>query len=302
LTTTRIDIRSRLEHGDRLVLDGANSTEFKRRGIISSINPDGTVNEGITTWSARVAIEAPEHLWQVHEDYLRAGADIVTTNTFNTSRSKLILRGLDFLADRAEELTRCAAEITVQARDSIRPDAYVAGSISQPLYNDRFITVNEMADEYRQQAAVLAETGVDVILLEYTRTVQEAVIAIDAVTEFGLPVFLGMANVTTDGTLEGSVPVEALVDALRNHPPDVIMTMCSRPLAVSATLPSLHKEFDGPKGGYSNIVNMTDDFLPDAYSTIVRDWLHSSAQIVGGCCGTTPAHIAAVRGAVDEAR
>ncbi len=301
MNTTRPDIRSRLEHGDRLVLDGANSKELKRRGIINSANPDGTINEGITTNSARAAVEAPEHLRQIHEDYLLAGADVVTTNTFNTSRSKLFMRRLDFLADSAEELTRRAAEITVQARNCRQPDAYVAGSISEPLYKERSITDGEMADEYRQQAAVLAETGVDVILLEYTRTVREAVIAMDAVSEFGLPVFLGMTNVTPDGTLEEGVPVKALVEALHGHRPDAVVTMCSRPLAISATLPKLRDEFDGPIGGYSNITRMNDKFSPDVYAAIVRDWLDSSAQIVGGCCGTTPAHIAEVRRVVDEA-
>ncbi len=294
------DIRARLEHGERLVLDGANSTELKRRGIITSVGPEGTVNEGMTTNSARAAIEAPEHLRQVHEDYLLAGADIVTTNTFKTSRSKLVMRRLDFLADRAEELTRRAAEITIQARDRIKPEAYVAGSISAPRYKDRPITDSEMADEYRHQAAVLADTGVDVILLEYTRTIQEAVIALDAVSELGLPVFLGMANVTLNGTLEDGVPVHALIDALSDHRPDAILTMCSRPMAVSATMPNLHEKFDGPIGGYSNIVRMTDESSPDAYAAVCRGWLDSSAQIVGGCCGTTPAHIAALRAVVDE--
>jgi methionine synthase I (cobalamin-dependent) len=146
---TRPDIRARLARGDRLVLDGANSTELKRRGIITSVSPDGTVNKGITTNSARAAIEAPEHLQRVHEDYLLAGADIVTTNTFNTSRSKLVMRRLDFLADRADELTRRATEIALQARDHVRPEAYVAGSISAPRYKDRPITDSEMTDEYR---------------------------------------------------------------------------------------------------------------------------------------------------------
>lgn len=122
----------------------------------------------------------------------------------------------------------------------------------------------------------------------------------NAVSDFGLPVFLGMANVTLGGTLEDTVPVETLIDALSDHRPDAILTMCSRPMGVSTTLPNLRENFDGPIGGYSNIVRMTDEFSPDAYAGVVRGWLDSSAQIVGGCCGTTPAHIAAVRGVLDE--
>ena len=289
------NIVSRLTDGDRLLLDGANGTELKRRGVTRFVNPDGSVREGITRHSANAIMDAPNEVRQIHEDYLRAGADVVTTNTFNTNRGKLIGRGLPHLADRAEEYTNAAAELTIAARDDVKPEAYVAGSISTPHMGKDYIAEIDPVDEYRTQAKTLANAGVDVLALEYVRTVEAAVLAMDAVSHFGVPVFLGMANVTPEGTLEDGRPVEDLVEALKGREPAAILTMCSRPDGIAATLPKLRAAFEGPVGGYSNLVQISDEYAPSAYASAVRGWVDDGAQVVGGCCGSTPEHIAALR-------
>ncbi len=297
---TRRDLVSVLAGGERLLLDGANGTELKRRGITNSRNPDGTANRGITSRSATAVVEAPEQLGGIHEDYLRAGADIVTTNTFNTSRSQLMSRGLGHLADLAEEYTRRAAEITLVARDRVKPQSWVAGSISAPRRRRTAMAEDDMAEEYRVQAKVLVEAGVDVLLLEYVRDLAVAVLALDAVAGFGVPVFLGICNVTTEGTLDDGEAVDRLAETLGGRQADAVLTMCSRPDAISATLPRLRQGFGGPMGGYSNIVDMAEKYTPEAYAESVGQWLAMGAQIVGGCCGSTPDHIAALRPLVDQ--
>src|SRR5437868_9300278 len=114
------DIRDRLREGDILLLDGATGSELGRRGVNVS---KGSTKEKLGPWSATANVDAPNLVRQVHEDYLRIGADIITSNNFWTSRPRLAMIGL---ADQWEEYARAAGEIAVQARDSVNSDAYVA--------------------------------------------------------------------------------------------------------------------------------------------------------------------------------
>ena len=124
-----IDVR--LRRGDRLLMDGGAGSEIQRRGI--AITRGWDTAGDINSWSARALGEAPDIVREVHEDYLRAGADIVITNSFWANRTRM---GMDGMADRSEEYTRLAGEIAVAARDAVNPEAYVAGGIAPPL-NER---------------------------------------------------------------------------------------------------------------------------------------------------------------------
>jgi S-methylmethionine-dependent homocysteine/selenocysteine methylase len=127
-----------------------------------------------------------------------------------------------------------------------------------------------------------------------------AELAVQAVAEVGLPVFLGIANATTKGTMEYADSTDQLVEALGEHGPDAILTMCSRPDGISATLPNLRNSFDRPIGGYSNLTRIQNRYPPQTYAQTARGWLDAGAQIIGGCCGSTPDHIAALRALIDE--
>src|SRR5205823_6078926 len=118
----RRDIRQRLANGERLLLDGATGSELERRGVnvAKGVTPEG----GLGAWSATAMGDAPEMVRAVHEDYLRLGADIITTNSYNTNRGIL---GIVGLADKMEEYTRLSVEIAKEARDRLAPDAYIAG-------------------------------------------------------------------------------------------------------------------------------------------------------------------------------
>ncbi len=282
-----IDVR--LRRGDRLLMDGGTGSEIQRRGIAIARGWD-TAGD-INSWSARALGEAPDIVREVHEDYLRAGADIIITNSFWANRTRM---GMDGMADRSEEYTRLAGEIAVAARDAVNPDAYVAGGIAPPLNE-----APQNGPELAEQARALADAGVDVMLAEYVGSVGDCVVAVEAVGGVGLPVFLGVKHV--DRYLADP---DSLVEALGGRRVDCILAMCSAPEYVTDRLPALRAAFDGPIGAYANIgyryhTTAEDDLFgehtPERYAGYGRGWLDAGAQIVGGCCATGPEHIEALR-------
>ena len=285
----REDIAVRLRRGGRLLMDGGTGSEIQRRGIAITRGWD-TVGD-INSWSARALGEAPDVVRDVHVDYLEAGADVIITNSFWANRTRM---GMDGMADRSEEYTRLAGEIAVRARDTVNSDAYVAGGIAPPLNE-----APQNGPELAEQAAVLADAGVDVILAEYVGSVADCVTAVEAVGSVGLPVFLGVKHVDSYLADPGR-----LVQALKGRRVDCILAMCSAPQYIDATLPGLRAAFDGPIGAYANIgyrYNTTaDDDLfgehtPARYAEYARHWLDVGAQVVGGCCATGPEHVEALR-------
>jgi S-methylmethionine-dependent homocysteine/selenocysteine methylase len=308
----RPEIRERLAAGTPLVLDGAMGSELQRRGVWVS---HGATPEKLGAWSATAMRDAPEIVREIHEDYFRAGADIATTNSFWTNSIKLALVGL---AGRAAEYTRQAGQIAVEARDRLRPDGYVAGGMAPPWGGRAPVDPVDLPREFAMQARALKEAGVDLLLLEYIGYVDDIVAALDAVGPTDLPVMVGIRHIRDDGTMQYGETYDQLVAALGERKVDALLLMCSSPQAISAGLPKLRQAFSGPIGAYPNIGyhragNALDqgrqwhDLDTTSYTPadLARDgatWLGMGAQIVGGCCGTTPEHIAALRRVVPQAK
>ena len=181
-------IMDRLSAGDILLMDGATGSELGRRGVNVS---KGSTMESLAVWSGSANIDAPNVVRQVHEDYLKIGADIIISNNFWTSRPKLETIGE---ADNWEAYTRAGGEIALQARDNVNPEAYVAGGVAPP---DK-----DVRKEFEDQSRVLADVGVDFMLPEYVGTIKNSVIAVDACATSGLPVFLGVCHLDNDGVME----------------------------------------------------------------------------------------------------
>jgi homocysteine S-methyltransferase len=293
----------RLNNRRPILLDGATGTELTRRAV----------NTGLPLWSASALLEAPEVLFQIHTDYLRAGAEVLTANTFRTHRRSLA-KGGPALAERARELTFQAVQI---AREAIHkfPNAserFVAGSLS-PL-EDSYLPdlVPPQADceqEHAEMARHLAEAGADLILVETMNTVREAVAATQAARATGLPVLTSFVC-RTDGRLFSGESVTEAVSAIA-------------PLGVAGLLinctpaPTIHQPFrelstalqrqpvprSMIRGLYANIGHTNDidgwtntaEVTPLEYARLAAEWLKLGAGLLGGCCGTTPGHIAAVR-------
>jgi len=315
-------ILDRLSEGEVLLMDGGTGTELQRRGVnvakgTSTTARPYTTSKGVTTqerlgvWSAAANVDAPSVVRNIHEDYLRLGADIIISNNFYTSRAMMAIVGEE---DRWEEYTRLGGELAVQARDEVNAEAYVAGGFAPPYDGD-------LRQELEGQVRVLAKAGVDVMLPEYLTgslmhdtPISDCITAVDACAASGLPVFLGICNVSEKGTLMRGESFQELVAALKGHTVDGILLMCSSPEEISACLPSLRKAFDGPVGAYGNLnyaweknpkwgsspdeplyVLDIGEYTPKRYAEFAGQWKEMGAQIIGGCCGTTPEHIEALR-------
>ncbi len=315
-------ILDRLSEGEVLLMDGGTGTELQRRGVnihkgtSTTVRPYTTskgvkAQERLGVWSAAANVDAPSVVRNIHEDYLRLGADIIISNNFYTSRAMMAIVSEE---DRWEEYTRLGGELAVQARDEVNAEAYVAGGFSPPYDGD-------LRQEFEGQARVLAGAGVDVMLAEYMAgstvhdtPILDCVTAVDACAATGLPVFLGICNISDKGTLMRGESYQELVAALKGHAVDGILLMCSRPEEISACLPNLRKAFDGPVGAYGNLNYAWEDnpewgsspdepfyvldvgeYTPKRYAEFAGQWKEMGAQIIGGCCGTTPDHIEALR-------
>ena len=303
-------IVERLEAGQKLLLDGGTGSELQRRGVdVSKRTADGSIG----AWSATANVDAPDAVRAVHEDYLRVGADIITTNSFWSNRTRLARLGQ---ADRMEEYTRVSVELARAAVDESGFDAYVAGSMAPPTGRrspgNMAVSSDDLAGEFRDQAAVLAEAGSDFILLEYVSTVEEATTLVSAAAETGLPVFHGLKHFDAAGTMASNEDAVDAVHAIEGLPVAAVLDMCSPPEEITAVFPRVREAFEGPIGAYANIGYWGDskapsdatrqwhridvgENSPDRYAEYARGWLAEGAQIIGGCCASGPEHIAALR-------
>ena len=276
---TRENILERLRVGDVLVHDGATGTELEARGVDCDSGD----------WSATANLEAPDVLRAIHEDYLRAGADIITANNYGTGPSYLDRIGE---GERWRNYSQAGLEIALAARDAINPEAYVAGGMHPG---------GVLGQEYTQRARLLADGGADFILAEYVPSVSDCVGAVQACAEIDLPLFLGVGNLSEDGNLADGTPVETLVSALQGHPVDGLLFMCTFPPRVSKALPRLRDSFSGFIGAYPHGgLPSNPEYTPEVLAEYAHTWKEMGAQVIGGCCGTGPSHIAALSSVVKE--
>jgi S-methylmethionine-dependent homocysteine/selenocysteine methylase len=303
-----------LQSGRVLVLDGATGTELDRRGV----------DTALPLWSARALIVAPEIVRQVHCDYLDVGADIITTNTFRTHRRTLMRAGI---GERARELTQFAVQLAREAIDQSGRAAYSAGSMSplEDCYSPALVSSDEeLRVEHLEMAHDLAEAGCDLLLVETMNTIREAVIAAECATATGLPVCVSFVvgpqgrppdqhtvdheDAAAPLMLLSGESIPAAVAALIDVKPAAIMVNCVPLAYADRACDELRAAQHGSIGLYANVGHvdnvfgwtLTDDVQPAAYAQHARRWIDQGAAIVGGCCGTSPAHIEAIRKHADK--
>ena len=321
---TKCSIIDRLSGGDTLLLDGGTGSELQRRG--ADVLKDA--EDRLKAWSATANIEYADVVRQVHSDYLRVGADIIISNNFWTTPTRLERIGE---RDNWREYATAAIRNAVQARDAMRPEAYVAGGIAppglqealppgqNPVSDTRQLGVEAYRKEWADHAKLLADQGADVIFAEFLGFIEDSVIAVDACAEAGLPVFLGVREIRSDGTMRFGECLADLARALDGHPVDAVMLMCSGPENISVGLPILREAFPGPVGAYANLgynptgpiasrqtlgngkhstgedIFQNGEYYPSRMAEFAGEWKGMGAQIIGGCCASGPEHISAMR-------
>ena len=252
----------------------------------------------------------PEAVFRVHQAYIDAGAQIIETNTFGANRFKLEPLGL---ADEVQRLNGRGVKIAREARDSATREVLIAGSIG-PLgigVQARHPEPDEIQAIFHEQAMALEERGVDLYILETFSYIEEILLAIDAIRSFsGLPI-VAQLTYSEEGTIFGDMRPAAVAAQLRNKNVQVIGANCT--LGPQALLPIL-QELAGiddlrisgmPNAGFpkregDRIVYPKSS--PEYFALFAREAAALGARILGGCCGTTPAHIRAMAEAVKSLR
>jgi len=289
--------RERLAGAAPLLLDSAMGTELERRGVRCAL----------PLWSARALVESPSQVLAIHRDDVEAGADILTANTFRTQRRTLEKAGK---GRRAEELTRQAVTLARRAAGESPRPVLVAGSLPplEDCYRPDLVPGDEeLAREHGEQAQLLAFAGADLILAETHNTVRELRAAVRAARETGLPV---VASAVTDGQglLLSGEPIEEAARQLEALRPEALAINCVPARRLLGDLKALAAAAPAaPLAAYGNLgppsgpggTLFSDWIEPEEFATLAREWLAIGARVVGGCCGTTAAHTAAMRRMID---
>jgi len=287
--------RARLARGP-LVCDGAMGTLLYARGV-----PFDHCFDALN-------LTDRERVLNIHLDYLRAGAEVIETNTFGANTFKLSQHGL---ADRVREVNRQGAKIAKEARDIFGRAFFIAGSmgpLGRPMAPFGRVTPAEARSAFRAQIDGLVEGGVDILILETFANLSELLEAVSAAREAcDLPLVAQMTFTEDGRTRYGHSPAE-VVAALEGVGVDLVGANCSvgpvpmldviQQMAAVARVPLSAQ----PNAGFPTLVEGRYLYLssPEHMATYAKKMVDAGARLVGGCCGTTPEHIAAIRRAIAE--
>ena len=279
-------------HNDIIVFDGGVGTCLYDKGIF------------INTCFDELNLINPDLVREVHRDYLQAGVDVIETNTFGANRFKLAAHGLE---KKVHEVNLKGAQIAVAAADG---KALVAGSVGplgvqiEPLGK---ISFGEAKEAFKEQIQGLLDGGVDIIILETFSLVAELRQALTAVRELNWDIPLVVqVTIGDDGRLLSGGTLESFIAGVIEFKPDAVGLNCSvgpkamlEALEVLKPLTSLPISLQ-PNAGLPQTVGGRNIYMtsPEYMAEYSKRFIQAGASIVGGCCGTNPTHIKAIRRAV----
>ena len=293
----------RLSNGETIILDGATGSELEKRGVQMD-----------NTWCGTASLEK-EILKQIHKDYITAGSQIVTTNTYASSRMMLESGGV---GDRFEEINLCAINTAIDARnESGRDDVLIAGSLSHQVpYEDAFrtqadrdkyklkLTPDYLEKNFDEMALLLANNGCDFLLLEMMYRPDRMEVVFESAKKANIPVWAGFSarksswSQSLSLTNDYDLPFNELIKIINSYDLGAVGIMHCGFNVIEDCIKELRDVFDGPIMVYpetgvwtfpsydlSNVISPSD-FLKEA-----KKWKNLGAQIIGGCCGTSVEHI-----------
>ena len=246
----------------------------------------------------------PELVTEVHRDYVNAGADIIETNTYGANTFKLTPHGL---GNKIYEINLRGAQL---AKSVAKDSALVAGAVGplgvqiEPLGK---LSFDEAKDAFKEQIKGLLDGGVDLIILETFALVKEMIQAIRAVRELNTDIpIVAQVTINESGTLLSGAPLERFIEKLKDYPVDAIGINCSvGPKAMLDALENLRSLTDmpisvQPNAGLPQNISGRNIYMtsPEYMAEYAKRFIQTGAAIVGGCCGTNPTHIRAMRKAV----
>ncbi|UKY38422.1 homocysteine S-methyltransferase [Pantoea dispersa] len=303
---SRNPIAAALTHTDTLILDGALATELEARGC----------DLADTLWSAKVLMENPELIYQVHYDYFAAGANVAITASYQATPLGFAARGLD--SGQASALIRQSVALAQRARDDYRAASgseaplLVAGSVGPygaylangaEYRGDYALPAAEMKDFHRPRVAALLEAGVDLLACETLPSFGEIQALVSLLAEFPhssawFSFTLRDAQHLSDGT-----PLSKVAEVINAAPQVVAVGLnCVALESVTPALQTLQALTDKPLLVYPNSGEQYDAVSKSWHSAPsgctlhdkFPEWQQAGARLIGGCCRTTPQDIAAI--------
>jgi|TARA_B110000114_G_scaffold177616_1_gene209609 S-methylmethionine-dependent homocysteine/selenocysteine methylase len=295
-----------LSHSEITLLDGGMGQELLKRSS-QEITP---------LWSTQVMIDEPDIVRDLHADFIRAGARVITLNSYTMTPERLARDGnlKDF-----EKLHLAAINAATSARDRVAiAGVRIAGCLPPLVASYKADVAPEykaMLTSYSQIVAIQAP-HVDLFLCETMPSIVEAKAALIAGKKSGLPVWVSLTIEDNDkGLLRSGEPLEDAISMLHEFGADAILLNCSKPESILASWSKM-KSDQGLTGAYGNGFTSIDslkpggtvtslksrsDLGPAAYAEFALQWVHQGAALIGGCCEVGPAHIEALAKQLTEA-
>ena len=294
-------IKDKLDNGKVVLLDGGTGSEIERLGV--------TMND--LAWCALAHMEQPGIVRQVHESYIKTGADVIIANTFGTAPHVLMRLGLE---DQIDDTNQTAVRLALEARENAGRDVCIAASMSSmPAFDEFFIPkTDEVKEGFVRQAELLAEAGAELIIAEMMREVDVAGMVISAARATGIPVWTGFsASMSEAGSLtnyespvraDETVPFRPMAGDVLEMGCDAAGVMHTSVHHTGPALTELTTLWDGPMFAYAESGHFVppswkfeDIISPQDYLVYAKQWIEQGVQIIGGCCGIGPEHISVLR-------
>lgn len=270
------------------LLDGPLGTELTTRGVATKL----------PRWSAEALESAPEVISAIHRDYAAAGATVHTTNTFRTKRRTV--------GDHWRRLTEQAVAI---ARQSVPAGHRIAGSISplEDCYRPDLSPGEDSREEHREMAQALANFGCDLLLCETFPAVQEALVAVGQAVDTGVETWIAL-TAGPDATLLSPQQMAKAAEQAVDLGAAAVLVNCTPAMRTLEYVQAIASRNVGvPLGAYAN-AGRADEHLgwqttgefasrergAARYRELALKWVQAGATLIGGCCGTSPRHIAAL--------
>ncbi len=234
---------------DLLILDGATGTELQRNGV--------DVDLPLWSTAALLTNKGRSILRRIHADYIAAGADIITANTFRTNIRALSKAGLE---SKTKSYTQTAVDEVRRAIDGENPErnVFIAGTVApvEDCYSPELVPADqELIAEHHRHIDYLYTAGVDILLIETMNTIREARIALEYAKQTGLPVFISFVCKDAEHLFSGEKLCDAVL-SVTGLSPDMIMVNCATVEIINLNLQVLRKSFTGRIGAYANILTI----------------------------------------------
>ena len=293
-------MQARIAAGETILMDGGMGSEFERRGLISP-----------TTWSGGPMLTHPELVAEIHEDYIRAGAEIIITNTFGTGRDMLEEGGLEH---KVPEANRNGIEAAVKARKNTGTEDSVviaasASTMKPKAHAEVPVAYEKALATYLEQFGELAKGGPDVAVGEMLVRISDTLAIVDAAKQVGLPAWVGLSVIPDGNDLylgidgrHGGESLQDAMDAIKDKDIDAVFVMHTPVGDTAPALEIVKKSWSGTFGAYAHFPGHNTDrplrnaLDPQQYVEYAKGWQEQGSRIIGGCCGTKPDHIQALKG------